>query len=82
MEDILTIMEEKKRIRENGSIYIESESDANRFNLKSLAVFALFIVIAEILNYSVNTVYNYKTRVIASSDLSPKEFHAALMRIR
>lgn len=43
-------MEEKKRIRENGSIYIESESDANRFNLKSLAVFALFIVIAEILN--------------------------------
>ena len=39
-------------------------------------------VIAEILNYSVNTVYNYKTRVIASSDLSPEEFHAALMRIR
>lgn len=39
-------------------------------------------VIAEILNYSVNTVYNYKTRVIADSDLEPDAFYAALMRIR
>ena len=39
-------------------------------------------VIAEILNYSVNTVYNYKTRVISASDLEPDAFYAALMRIR
>ena len=38
-------------------------------------------VIAEILDYSINTVYSYKTRVIAQSDLSPEAFYAALMQI-
>jgi len=38
-------------------------------------------VIADILDYSVNTVYAYKTRVIAASDLSPEEFYRALMLI-
>ena len=38
-------------------------------------------VIAEILNYSINTVYNYKTRVMAQSDLTPDAFMAALMDI-
>ena len=38
-------------------------------------------VIAEILDYSINTVYNYKTRVIASSSLSQEEFYQALMQI-
>ena len=38
-------------------------------------------VIADILDYSVNTVYTYKTRVIAASDLSPEEFYRALMLI-
>ncbi len=38
-------------------------------------------VIAEILDYSVNTVYNYKTRVIASSGMAPEAFYDALMRI-
>ena len=39
-------------------------------------------VIAEILDYSVNTVYTYKTRTVNQSDLSPEEFYAALMRIK
>ncbi len=39
-------------------------------------------VIAEILDYSINTVYNYKTRVIASSGRSPETFYAALMKIQ
>ncbi len=38
-------------------------------------------VIAEILNYSVNTVYSYKTRTISSSPLSADEFYTALMQI-
>jgi DNA-binding NarL/FixJ family response regulator len=38
-------------------------------------------VIAQILDYSVNTVYSYKTRVIAASDLTPDAFYDALMRI-
>ena len=38
-------------------------------------------VIAEILDYSINTVYTYKTRVIAQSYLAPDDFYAALMRI-
>ena len=38
-------------------------------------------IIAQILDYSVNTVYSYKTRVIASSDLSPEAFYTALMHI-
>ncbi len=38
-------------------------------------------VIAQILDYSINTVYSYKTRVIAASNLSPDAFYAALMQI-
>jgi len=38
-------------------------------------------VIAQILDYSINTVYSYKTRVIASSDLTQDAFYAALMQI-
>ena len=38
-------------------------------------------MIAEILDYSINTVYTYKTRVIAQSYLAPDDFYAALMRI-
>lgn len=38
-------------------------------------------IIAQILDYSVNTVYSYKTRVIAASDLSPEAFYTALMHI-
>lgn len=38
-------------------------------------------VIAEILDYSVNTVYTYKTRTINQSPLSPDSFLSALMRI-
>ena len=38
-------------------------------------------IIAQILDYSVNTVYSYKTRVIASSDLSAEAFYTALMHI-
>ena len=38
-------------------------------------------IIAQILDYSVNTVYSYKTRVIASSNLSPEAFYTALMHI-
>ncbi|MBO4453607.1 MAG: hypothetical protein J5761_00950 [Paludibacteraceae bacterium] len=55
----------------------------------SLRIFALIRlgimhneVIAEILDYSVNTVYTYKTRTVNQSDLSPEEFYAALMRIK
>lgn len=39
-------------------------------------------VIAEILDYSVNTVYTYKTRTINQSPLSPDDFYSALMRIK
>lgn len=38
-------------------------------------------IIAQILDYSVNTIYSYKTRVIAASDLSPEAFYTALMHI-
>lgn len=38
-------------------------------------------VIAEILGYSINTVYTYKTRVMSASDLTPEAFYAALMDI-
>lgn len=38
-------------------------------------------VIAEILDYSINTVYTYKTRTINRSLYTPDEFYAALMRI-
>ena len=38
-------------------------------------------LIAEILDYSVNTVYTYKTRTLNQSDLSAEEFYAALMQI-
>lgn len=37
--------------------------------------------IAEILDYSVNTVYNYKTRTMNLSSLSPDEFYDQLMQI-
>lgn len=38
-------------------------------------------VIAEILDYSINTVYSYKTRVIAQSELPSDAFYEALMQI-
>ena len=38
-------------------------------------------VIAEILDYSVNTVYTYKTHTIARSDMDNDTFYAALMQI-
>ena len=38
-------------------------------------------IIAQILDYSINTVYSYKTRVIAASDLDSDAFYAALMHI-
>ena len=38
-------------------------------------------VIAEILDYSINTVYSYKTRVLAASKLKSEEFYSALMQI-
>ena len=38
-------------------------------------------VIAEILDYSINTVYSYKTRVIASSKMEADEFYSSLMQI-
>lgn len=38
-------------------------------------------VIAEILDYSINTVYSYKTRVIASSKMGADEFYSSLMQI-
>jgi DNA-binding NarL/FixJ family response regulator len=38
-------------------------------------------VIAEILDYSINTVYTYKTRTINRSHLSPDEFYRQLMKI-
>lgn len=38
-------------------------------------------VIAEILDYSINTVYTYKTRVIASSQMDPDAFYSSLMQI-
>lgn len=38
-------------------------------------------VIADILDYSINTVYSYKTRVINASSLSQDEFYKALYRI-
>ena len=39
-------------------------------------------VIAQILDYSVNTVYTYKTRTINLSPLSPEQFYSALLQIR
>lgn len=38
-------------------------------------------VIAQVLDYSVNTIYTYKTRVKNRSDLSSDAFHAAVMAI-
>ena len=38
-------------------------------------------VIAEILDYSINTIYTYKTRTINRSHLSPDEFYNQLMQI-
>jgi DNA-binding NarL/FixJ family response regulator len=38
-------------------------------------------VIAEILDYSINTVYTYKTRTINRSYLSPDNFYTQLMQI-
>ena len=38
-------------------------------------------IIAQILDYSINTIYSYKTRVIAASDLSSEAFYTALMHI-
>lgn len=38
-------------------------------------------VIAEILDCSINTVYSYKTRVIASSKMEADEFYSSLMQI-
>lgn len=38
-------------------------------------------VIAEILDYSVNTIYTYKTRTIARSDMDNDAFYDALMKI-
>ena len=38
-------------------------------------------VIAEILDYSINTVYTYKTRTLNQSDLSSEEFYSRLMQV-
>lgn len=38
-------------------------------------------VIAEILDYSINTVYTYKTRIINRSGMKPEQFYEALMKI-
>lgn len=54
----------------------------------SLRIFALIRlgitqneVIAAVLNYSVNTIYAYKTKIKAKSDLSTEDFYARVMSI-
>lgn len=54
----------------------------------SLRIFALIRlgitqneVIAAVLNYSVNTIYAYKTKIKAKSDLSTEDFYARVMAI-
>jgi len=65
------------------------EPKADELLTPQLRIFALIRlgivhneVIAQILDYSVNTVYTYKTRTINLSSLSPEQFYAALQNIR
>lgn len=54
-------------------------------NLRIFALIRLGItqneVIAAVLNYSVNTIYTYKTKMKGKSDLSADEFYARVMQI-
>lgn len=65
------------------------EPKADELLTPQLRIFALIRlgivhndVIAQILDYSVNTVYTYKTRTINLSSLTPEQFYAALQNIR
>lgn len=64
------------------------DSEVGQLNT-DLRIFALIRLgindnekIAQILNYSVNTIYTYKTKVKKGSSLSNEEFDRALMRIK
>lgn len=71
-------------LRSEEQLILKKEELLNA-QLRIFALIRLGIIrneeIAEILNYSINTVYSYKTRVIAASYLSQEDFYAALMKI-
>lgn len=68
-----------------GEQYVIKPDELLNTQMRIFALIRLGVVhnelIAEILDCSVNTVYTYKTRTIARSDLNADEFHEALMRI-
>mgnify|MGYP003301097135 FL=1 len=65
--------------------FVLKENELLNTQLRIFALIRLGIVhnevIAEILDYSINTVYTYKTRTINRSHLSPDEFYTQLMQI-
>ena len=78
VEDFNQLLREEER-------FVLKENELLNTQLRIFALIRLGIVhnevIAEILDYSINTVYTYKTRTINRSHLSPDEFYTQLMQI-
>ena len=78
VEDFNQLLREEER-------FVLKENELLNTQLRIFALIRLGIahneVIAEILDYSINTVYTYKTRTINRSHLSPDDFYTQLMQI-
>lgn len=78
VEDFNQLLKEEER-------FVLKDNELLNTQLRIFALIRLGIVhnevIAEILDYSINTVYTYKTRTINRSHLSPDEFYKQLMKI-
>ena len=78
VEDFNQLLREEER-------FVLKENELLNTQLRIFALIRLGIahneVIAEILDYSINTVYTYKTRTINRSHLSPNDFYTQLMQI-
>lgn len=78
VEDFNSLLREDQR-------FVLKENELLNTQLRIFALIRLGIVhnevIAEILDYSINTIYTYKTRTINRSHLSPEEFYHQLMKI-
>lgn len=78
VEDFNQLLKEEER-------FVLKDNELLNTQLRIFALIRLGIVhnevIAEILDYSINTIYTYKTRTINRSHLSPEEFYHQLMKI-
>jgi len=80
-----TFIEDFNKLLRPDEMIVLGQDELMNTQLRIFALIRLGVshneVIAEILDYSINTIYSYKTRTLNRSDLTPEQFYEALMKI-